>query len=41
MKMRKKKKASVIDLKPYRSTVEIKKKIIKNKLHLLAVTVRY
>jgi flagellar biosynthesis anti-sigma factor FlgM len=32
MEMRKKKKASVIDLKPYRSTVEMKKKIIKNKL---------
>jgi negative regulator of flagellin synthesis FlgM len=30
--MRKKKKASVIDLKPYRSSAEIKKKIIKNKL---------
>jgi negative regulator of flagellin synthesis FlgM len=32
MKMRKKKKASVIDLKPYRSSAEIKKKIIKNKI---------
>lgn len=30
--MRKKKKASVIDLKPYRSSAEIKKKIIKNKI---------